>query len=378
MDFSALSQYLDRLTPDRVPGVDLEIRMGYEPIYRHAAGTGREGRPVRGDEIYWLYSATKVFTATAAMQMYERGAYTLDTPVAEFLPEYAHLTVRDGDTVRPARTVMTVGHLLTMQGGLDYELGAPEIAKARAALGRNGSTRDMVAAFATRPLSFDPGTHFQYSLCHDVLAAVIEQASGLKYEEYLKKNIFGPLGIKSMTMHPTDAHFSRMPARYAWQPEEARCKPIEIFHNDYRLTDAYESGGAGLVGSLDDYIRLPEALANGGVGRTGERILDEGTIALMRTDQLSGASKADFDAMGRTGYSYACGVRTMVDNTYAKSPLGEFGWDSAAGAWIVVDAERKLSAVFMMHVLSCGPAYDEYHPSIRDLIYEGIDAGQGR
>ena len=378
MNFSALTKYLNALAPEKIPGCDIEIRQCYQPIYRHAAGAGREGTPVMGDEIYWLYSSTKLFTATATMQMIERGAFQLDTPVAEFLPEYANLTVRDGDQIRPARTTLTIRHLLSMQGGLDYDMNAPEIVAARARLGEKASTRDMVAAFAERPLCFDPGTHFLYSLCHDVLAAVIEQASGMRYEEHLKKNIFAPLGIQNMTTHPTEAHFAKMAKRFTWQPEGDVCVPTDQRSNVYRLSDAYESGGAGLVGGLDDYMRLPEALANGGVGRTGAQILKPETIDLMRTDQLRGASRWDFDQMERTGYSYALGVRTMVDNAKAKSPVGEFGWDSAVGAWIMVDTMRHISVVFMMHVLACGPAYFVYHPTIRDLVYEGINSGEDR
>ena len=97
--------------------------------------------------------------------------------MSKYLPEYAFL-VLDGGEVRPARTVMTVEHLMTMQGGLDYDTNSAPIRACLARYGQAATTRQLAAAFVRKPLLFDPGTHFRYSLCHDVMAAVIEAASG--------------------------------------------------------------------------------------------------------------------------------------------------------------------------------------------------------
>ena len=123
MDFTRLTAYLDYLHKLNVPGCDLALYRDHELIYRHQAGWRDLNRtaPMQGNEAYFLYSATKVFTTCAAMQLIEQEKMRLDDPVSLYLPAYAHLTVKDGDTVRPAKTVMTVRHLMSMQSGLNYD-----------------------------------------------------------------------------------------------------------------------------------------------------------------------------------------------------------------------------------------------------------------
>lgn len=373
MNFDSLTRYLDALPDKGIPGCGMTVWIDHKPVYRHFVGEGRPGQPIDGTETYWLYSATKVFTMTAAMIAIEKGLMKLDDPVSKFLPEYADLTVRDGDTIRPARTVMTVEHLMSMQGGLDYELGAPAIRACLKQYGKEATTRQVAAALASQPLNFDPGTHMRYSLCHDVTAAVIESASGQLFSEFVNENIIRPLGIQTMTFHPTPEQFARMGACYQWDAKE-RPQSRNPMVNPYRLqSERYESGGAGLLGDLNSYILLVDALANDGVGANGVRILTRESIEEMRRDRMVGDSRADFDTLNKVGYSYALGVRTLVDDSLSRSPIGEFGWDGAAGAWTMVDVDRHIAAFYVQHVHACGRAFDEFHPAIRNLIYEGID-----
>ena len=373
MNFDSLTRYLDALPEKGVPGCGLTVWIGHQPVYRHFVGEGRPGQPIDGTETYWLYSATKVFTMTAAMICVEKGLFSLNDPVYRFLPEYANLTVRDGEEIRPARTVLTIEHLMSMQGGLDYELGSPAIRACLKEHGKETATRQVAAALATQPLNFDPGTHMRYSLCHDVMGAVIEAASGMPFGEFMRENIIAPLGMNTMTFHPTPEQYARMGACYQWDAKE-RPQSRNPMVNPYRLTsEAYESGGAGLLGDLDSYILLTDALANDGMGANGARILTRASIDEMRRDRMVGASREDFDTLNKVGYSYGLGVRTLVDDRLSRSPIGEFGWDGAAGAWTMVDVERHIAAFYVQHVHACGRAFDEFHPAIRNLIYEGID-----
>lgn len=373
MNFESLARYLDALPSKGVPGCDMTVWIDHKPEFRHMAGEGRPGMPMDGTETYWLYSATKVFTMTAAMIAVEKGLLKLDDPVSKFLPEYENLTVRDGDTIRPAGTVMTVEHLMSMQGGLDYELSTPALRACYKQYGEAATTRQVAAALASQPLNFDPGTRMRYSLCHDVTAAVIESAAGQPFSEFVHENIIAPLGMKTMTFHPTDEQKARVAACYQWDQKE-RPLPRNPMINPYRLqSEAYESGGAGLFGDLDSYILLTDALANDGMGANGARILSRASIDELRRDRQTGDCRADFDAMNKVGYSYGLGVRTLVDNSHARSPIGEFGWDGAAGAWTMIDVDRRIAAFYIQHVHNCGRAFDEFHPAIRDLIYEGLD-----
>ena len=374
VNFDALTRYLDRTAERGIPGCDLVVTLGHEVIYRHMSGERGPGKPMRGDEVYVLYSATKLFTMVAGMQLIERGAVRLDDPVSKYLPEYADLTVLDGGEVRPARTVMTVEHLMTMQGGLDYDTDSEPIRACLAKYGQAATTRQLAAAFVQKPLLFDPGTHFRYSLCHDVMAAVIEVASGLRFGEYLRRNVTEPLGMRCMGFSLSEAQLSRMASRYHWDAQE---RPVEEARtgNFCRISEAHESGGGGLMGDVDSYILLPEALANDGVGRSGAHILTRASIDAMRKNRLTGDSRRDYDVLcEKRGYGYGLGVRTLTDPATSRSPVGEFGWDSAAGAWSMIDVDRRLAAFYAQHVLNCKRAYDEFHPAIRDLIYEGLEA----
>ena len=375
MDFSRLTAYIDTLPTVGVPGCDLAVYRDHEQIYRHAAGhRDAEGtQPMRGDETYCLYSCTKVFTTCAAMQLIERGLMSLDDPVADYLPAYAHLTVKDGDGVRPAKRVMTVRHLMSMQSGLDYVLDSPALRRAIAELGPDATTRQLVEAKAGDPLLFEPGTDFMYSLSHDALAAVIEVVSGLRFGEYLKQNIFDPLGLHTVGFRLSEADQARLCAQYLFDPEQNRPVLQHGDINNYRLTPNYESGGAGLYSDVKDYITFADALASGG-SRDGVRLLSPEMMQLWSANQLGPVARRTFDAWNRRGYSYALGVRTRVDTSIAgRGQIGEFGWDGAAGAWAMIDPVNHLSAYFAMHVRSYGYSYDVIHPTIRDLIYGGLE-----
>ena len=220
MNFSRLTEYLDYLHKLNVPGCDLAVYRDHELIYRHQAGHRDLARtvPIQGDEVYLLYSATKVFTACAAMQLIEQGKMNLDDPVSAYLPAYAHLTVKDEDTVRPAKTVMTVRHLMSMQSGLNYDTETPAIEKVMKDNNQRATTRQIAEAKAEDPLEFDPGTDFQYSFSHDVLAAVIEAVSGQRFSTYLKENIWEPLHIHGMAMRMNEELGKRLCPLYCYDP----------------------------------------------------------------------------------------------------------------------------------------------------------------
>ena len=170
-----LDRYLDLLPSFGVPACDFVITHKSETVYRHTAGFADHAktRPVTDRDIYQVYSVSKVTTCVCAMRLVEEGKIKLDDPVSKYLPAYANLTVRQKDgSVAPATNEMTIEHLFTMTGGLDYDLTAEPIL--RAAAKPDASTVSVVSSFVESPLHFEPGTRYRYSLCHDVLAAVVE------------------------------------------------------------------------------------------------------------------------------------------------------------------------------------------------------------
>ena len=258
-----------------------------------------------------------------------------------------------------------------MQSGLNYNLEAPSIIKAIENTNGTADTRQIIEALANEPLEFEPGTHFLYSLSHDVLGAVIEAVSGMKLGKYFEQYIFKPLSMKNTGFNLTPELEAKMAKQFDYRPDTWSSVKIPK-KNRYVLTKNYESGGAGLYSTADDYILFLDAMCNGGTSADGYRLLSEQTIDLMREDQLKGDSKKDFDLFGRKGYSYWLGVRTLIEKekSRVRSPFGEFGWDGAAGAYALIDTQNNLAIFYVQHVLNCGYVYEVVHPKIRDLTYE--------
>lgn len=393
MDFTNLKNYLDVLVNEvKTPGVDCIVYKDHKEVFRYYIGMSdiESGKKITGDELYLIFSMTKMITVTAALQLYEKGKYIMSDPVYKYLPEFENMKisktensgnngggVTTGDNSSEtsvhgesfAKNKITIKDLFTMGAGLDYNLDADYIIKAR----ENGAktTRDYVKAIAETVLHFEPGTYYRYSLCHDVLGALIEVWSEEKFGDYVKKNIFDPLGMKNTFFGlPKDENdLSRMAARYRFNekrlPERMKLECV------YILGDEYESGGAGLTSCTEDYAVFLDALACGGVSKDGKRILSKASIELMSTNHLNEQQFEAFQSV-RRGYGYGLGMRTHVDKSQSGSlsPVGEFGWDGAAGAFSMVDTKNKISLTYFQ---SCHGWNIEIQTKMRNALYSGIE-----
>ena len=377
MDFSALTKLMDALEPEYgIPGADLWVYANHETVYHYSVGfaDAARTRPVSDKDIYILYSATKVFTNTAVTRLIEEGRLALEDEVRRYLPEFDRVVVRQGqEFVRPKR-VMTIRDLMTMTAGLSYNMDTIYMAEVLRRRKGMATTRQVMEAIAAEPLLFEPSTHFHYSLCHDVLGAVIEVVTGMTFGEYLRQIIFEPLGMTDTTFDPTPAQQERIAAQYRYQPETKTVEEIPR-KNAHRLSPRYESGGAGLYATAPDYLRFAAALANGGTADNGYRLLKRESIDLMRRgDYLCPAAAADFDTWGRHGYTYGLGVRTMVHpEAYGfHTPRGEFGWDGAASSYVAIQPDCGVAIFFGMQVLNCGVTYEKIHPALREAAFQAL------
>lgn len=375
MDFHDLTQWLDSLLQHGIPASETMISFQGKTVYHHTVGFSDENsvHPATEQDIYWLYSLSKPITVCAVMQLVESEKLELDAPVYRYLPELSSWKVRDSDGIRPAKAAPTIRHLLSMRGGLNYDLNAVPIKKCLECSNGLAGTRELAAAIAKEPLQFEPGSHFHYSLCHDILGAVVEAVSHQSFGEYLKQHIFIPLGMGNTGFTMTKQQKDRLSTLYVQEPGTMSNKAIRA-DNTFCLSANYESGGAGLFSVASDYLLFAEAMSNGGVARTGNQILKPETIDLLRTDQMDDICRKDFDAIGRAGYSYGLGVRTMANpkGGNSESPVGEFGWDGAAGSYVLMDPENHLAIVYMQHVHGCSYAYSDIHPSLRNQTYRAI------
>ena len=373
--FEPLTAFLDRIEANfKIPAVDMLIEKEGKEIYRHSAGYSdiEKKHAVSDQDLYWIYSGSKVSTCTAAMTLIEQGKLALDDPVSKYLPSYANLTVKQEDgSVKPAENVMTVRHLMTMTGGLDYDQKRGSVEQVIAEKGESAGTVEIANAFADGPLEFEPGTHYLYSLCHDVLGAVIEVVSGMRFGEYLQKAIYEPLGMTDTTFHPTEEQLARISALMRVNEETGELDYVGNVRSNHRIQEAYESGGGGLVSSVNDYIKLGAALANYGKAWNGYQLLKPETVELYRSCQLGPVQQADMLRIfaQNKGYTYGLGVRRFIDTNDSTSPLGHFGWDGAAGFYLMIDPTNNLSYVYAQDVLNSGITFHLIHRQLRDLVY---------
>jgi len=360
-----------------VPGCELAVSYKGETVYRKTVGYADHAmsRPLTGNDISWIFSCSKVITCLGAMRLVEEGKIALDDPVSKYIPEFEHMKIKDRKTgeITDATVPMTVEHLFTMCGGMNYDIAAQPIKEACTVNG--SSTLDIVRAMAKVPLSFEPGTHYAYSLCHDVLAGVAEVASGMRFSDYLQKYMFDPLGIKDMGFRPNEEQKTRFCDQFSYKNGTNTALPRE-FGNVYALSPDYDSGGAGLFSTVDDYLKIMTVIANGGKTADGYSLLRPETIMMLTENRLCDNALNDFAVSRLYGYGWGLCGRVHRDATVScsKAAVGEFGWDGAAGAFSMADPIKNVALYFGINVFGFVYGYNFVHPHLRNLVYEAIEA----
>ena len=361
--------YMERLISEKkIPYLDISVSRGHTPLLRYY--TALDGQAT-GKETLFFYSCTKPLTITCAMRLIEEGKIGLDDEVEKFLPAYkdAFVLNEQGEKT-PTKTKMTVRHLMTMTAGLSYFTQMPPIADLIKESDGKANTREFVDAFIRYPLSFNPGEQFQYSLCHDALGAVIEAVSGKKLSEYMKEIIFDPLGMENSFFHRDGVEVADL---YICD-EDGKIRPLPK-KNDLVFGENYDSGGAGLIGCIDDYTRFARTLANHGVAENGYRLLKEETLKEIYKEQLKSFTVNNtFTVVQGDDYGYGLGMRTRLKATDWGLPVGEFGWDGSAGAYLMVDPVHDISVVVGMHVRCWPNCFLGEHLALVKCVYEDMKA----
>lgn len=375
LDFKNLEKFLDKLTSWRIPGAECEVYLDNKRVFKYASGyaDAENKKPIDGS-MYFMYSTTKVATATAVLQLLEKGEILLTDPVKEYLPEFGEMYIKKEvepgkfELVR-AKNDILIKHLLSMSSGLDYNWNTPAINLVKSASGGKSPTREIVRAIAQSPLHFEPGEHWMYGLSLDVLGGLVEVVSGEKFGEYVRKNIFDPVGMSDSTFRFGEDIAKKMARQYSFDDAADKYEkvPLENAHST-KIGSEYDSGGAGIISTVSDYAKLASALANGGIAPSGEKILSRGTIDLMRTNLLSESALKDVNWEQLRGYGYGCAVRTLMNVGEGGSiaNVGEFGWGGAAGSYLMANPEKKLALFYTQHLLNNQEPY--VHPRLRNIV----------
>ena len=390
MNFDELKNLMEHFVEENyAPGNTIKVYLGKNKVFDYSCGYSDINKKVKmtGEEYFNLYSCSKITTVTAALQLVEKGIIMLNDPLYEYIPEFRDMYIKtvNGDIVKATKDIKIL-NLFNMTAGLTYNTNTNGIKKAREITQGKMDTDKVVRCIASDPLSFEPGEKFQYSLCHDVLAGLVSIVTGQKFRDYVKQNIFEPLQMDSCTYHLTPDAEKYMAAQYRFVPESRDAQldivNAQIYGNDKNgtyvdvgiknglvLGDEYDSGGAGIISNVSDYVKFAAALANYGLGLTGERILSPKTVDLMRTNTLDENQMKTFGGKQYEGYGYGLGVRTMIDRVKGSSlsNIGEFGWGGAAGASVYIDPQIGLAAVYAKHTLN--PREEYYQPRVRNVLY---------
>jgi CubicO group peptidase (beta-lactamase class C family) len=288
---------------------------------------------MRVDSIFWIASMSKPITATAVLMLVDEGKLSLDDPVAKYVPELAGLKTADGKTPR-----ITLRHLLTHTSGMGE--ATDEEAKAARTLS------DLVPAFASKPLAFEPGSKWKY--CQSgilTLGRIVEIISGVQFEVFLRKRIFDPLGMKDTTFYLTEAQMARwvVPAKR----EGEQLLPAEIgllYGHPPTWRDHYPASNGGLFSTAPDYTRFAQMLLGGGV-LDGRRYLTAESVRMMSTvqtgDLVTGFTPGNGWGLG------VCIVRQPQGVTEMLSP-GTFGHGGLNGTQAWIDIRRGIALVMMI------------------------------
>ena len=355
--FEKLTQLLDGFLAMGIPGYDCIIYKDGKELFRRMGGFSDREReiPVSGREKYNIYSCSKPITCAAALLLYEKGLYGLDDKLSDYMPEFAEMYIEKDGTLVKAETPITIRHLFTMTAGLSYNIASDEIKAAQKDTDGKCPTRETMKYIAKMPLLFEPGTMWHYSLCHDVLAALVEIISGQKFEDFVKENIFIPLEMNDSTFCPTEEELKEIAPQYIHDADTGETNLMN--ECPYRFGSEYASGGAGCVSTTEDYIKFCEGMSHG-------KILKDETLALMLTDQLTDESREGYWLV--PDYGYGLGVRCPVEG----GKNTDFGWGGAAGAYLSMDEEKDITIFYVQHVLR--PQNGSLKKKVREVAYEEL------
>lgn len=358
---SRVREHLLKKIGEGIPFIDVIVHKDGEPLDRYIEGDAT------GKEKLCMFSCTKPITVTLTMRFIEDGVIGLHDLIEKYIPELTgfYLLDENGEK-RPASRKPTVYDLMTMGAGLSYDWKGYGVYEAIEKRGDRPVTVAAMSTLASMPLLSDVGVKMNYSLSHDALGAILEVATGKNLAVLMKEYIFEPLGMKDSyialenTVDVAKSYSAREDGTIVDGPKS----------NVYVFADGYASGGAGLVSTVEDYVKFADMLALGGVSKDGVRIISEEGVRALYTPCFGSVTVGgNYSCIQGEGYGYGLGVRTRMKATEWGLPVGEFGWDGAAGSYLMVDPVNRVSVVVGMHVRNWPAVFRGDHLEIVKRVY---------
>lgn len=347
-------------------------------------------KPIEDDTIYRIYSMTKPITGVAMMMLWEEGKYKLDDPVTDYIPEFEDLKVLTGVAEDGSAIVVDMDRAPTMRevmshtAGFAYGLGGTDPANQAfrdQEILRAPDMQTFINKVADVPLLFQPGEHWSYSASVDIQGYIIEKLSGQSFGEFLDERLFTPLGMTDTGFYVPAEDYDRFSEVYGFNPENGQLVPVPyptvMFKKE---TVAFESGGGGLVSTMDDYGQFAQMLVNDGE-LNGKRFLKPETVALMATNVLTEDQKLSSlgTNAGETypGLGMGLNVGTVEDSAAVPTeiPSGSYFWGGAASTWFWIDPVNDLYFIGMVQIFETGNPGEELE--LREtsgaLVYEALN-----
>lgn len=387
----------------KLAGTLVLVRRKGEVVHRSVLGLADRERQKRleDDTIFRIYSMTKPVTSVAFMMLVEQGLVALDDPVHRFIPSWRDLGVFVAGTVGQFQTrrtdaPMRMIDLLRHTSGLTYGFQQrTNVDAAYRKLGIGHSTLgsgmpeprtnldEMIESLSKVPLEFSPGEAFNYSVSTDVLGYLVGKLSGMPFELFLQTHIFEPLGMTDTGFFVPEEKRARLAACYALGPSGETVLQDDPEKSHYLGMPRFVSGGGGLVGTADDYMKLCCMMLAGGVATNGVRLLGPKTIELMRLNHLPGGrelmemSRSLFSEAGNAGVGFGLGVAPTIDvaRTQVAGSVGSYFWGGAASTTFWCDPKEELAVVFMTQFMPS--THYPIRRDLRTLVYQAITQANG-
>ncbi len=366
--FTKATAYIDKLIEEKkLPLLDVRVYKNNDCLYKH---WGSYSGKFDDSELLCMFSCTKILTAVSGMRLIEEGKISLDDPVSKYIPEFEKAYTLDKNGEKHPE-IIRVRHLFTMSSGFDYKLTGPEILAISKEKYDTAGTVEVICSLLKKPLNFTPGANFLYSLSHDALGALIEAVEGITLADYMQKYIFEPLGMKNSTMK-SEKYIDNPPINHDIVPggyEHEKGNSYKHFHP----TKNYVSGGAGLISTTEDLAIFADTLAASGTAKNGYRLLKPETVEMMKEVHFLAVDvDNNYTCVQGKDYGYGLGVRVRTSPLECGIPKGEFGWDGAAGSYVLVDTDNGISITMGMNIMNWPEVFRGEHTEIAKLFYEEL------
>ncbi len=375
--------------PDCIVGASVCVIHKGEEVYRKEYGEADKEKkiPMAPDSIFRCYSLTKPITSVAVMTLVEKGMLQLSDPVSRYLPGFKNQQVLTEKGYVPVREEVTIQHLMDMTAGVVYpDASFPAGMKMQEMIDeyyrkifeedKPTTTYDLANLIGQQPLCFQPGEGWCYSFCADVLGAVVEVVTKKTYGEYLKEAVLEPLGMVDTDFYVPEEKQGRFCQNYQYMPETQTLEPCTWQHLGlsymHLRKPAFESGGAGLVSTVDDYSKFVKMMLGKGT-YNGVRILGRKTVECMVGNHLGKQQLTCLNWEQLQGYGYGNLMRVMIDLGEAMQlgSEGEYGWDGWLGCYACMDPKEDLGIVYMIQ--KCGGNGYRDVQTIRNIVYSALE-----